>query len=172
MLQPLDTDIPYLEPLLMWLQDDQTLKDHFTQASFFMAHADLVSAVEESMRANCPAPRALWILPGDTQATSQVNGCKSPGRHSFTILIFVQCIRDSFVFRTDGTETHLGGQYVLLSHLRKLVKKSVHKFASKNMTIYNKGWDALNWSRDQNLYPSEENNFLATAIEYSITIDP
>src|SRR5690606_23720627 len=104
------------------------LKKEFTEKSFFMAKRDLLSAVDDLIAADCPAPRALWIIPGDTVASAQRTGCKSQGNHSFAISIFVQCIRDSFnLVRRDG-DLSLEGQYMELAKLRRLVKNSVHKF--------------------------------------------
>ena len=54
----LDTDLPYLEPLLFWLRKDEKLKLLFSQDSFFMPHSNLITATEEAMKKDCPAPRA------------------------------------------------------------------------------------------------------------------
>lgn len=168
----LDTDIPYLEPLLFWLRKDSSLKAEFTDHSFFMPHNDLISATEEAMKKDCPAPRALWILPQDSLAGSLKEGCKVPSTHTFYIEIIVQCIRDQFQLVKRNDEVKLQGQFMELCALRKLVKQSVREFAKNSAkpgmpTLFRD----LYWVKDSMLYPSGENNFLATALEFQITIN-
>jgi len=170
----LENDIPYLDPMWQWLRKDETLKDEFTQKSFFMPHNNLISATEEAMRTNCPAPRALWILPQDTLASSTGNNgtCLSPGIHTFYIEIIVQCIRDPFQISEDGDGIKLTGQFMELVGLRKLVKKSISNF-SKNYKANTPApkFDNIIWKKDSMLYPSEETNrFLATAIQFDVKI--
>lgn len=164
----LDTDLPYLEPLLFHLRDDDKLKSHFTEKSFFMPKKDLISAVEDAIKADCPAPRALWILPQDTIAANQQVNCKSQGRHTFYITIITQCIRDAFQITKKDNKLHLGGEYIVLSHLRKLVKQSVQEFVAQNSN-FNQNWEKITWMKDQILLPDDE-GFLVTNIEYQITI--
>lgn len=169
----LDNDLPYLEPLLFWLQDDENLKQYFTEQSFFMPHAHLADAAMEAMKKDCPVPRVLWILPGDTNAqTTTRPDCKSPGIHVFKIMIIVQCIRDSFVIKKSDDKVYLSGQYMLLSGLRKLVKNSVLEFYkdhSKN-NLANKSFADLVWVRDQNLYPPDDEGFLITSLDYQVKL--
>ena len=173
----LDTDIPYLEPLLFHLRNDPILKAQFTDHSFFMPHADLISATEDAMKKDCPAPRALWILPEDTIATARKNGCNVPGNHTFRIEVVVQCIRDPFQLAktgnsTDGYQVRLQGQFMELMDLRKKVKASVKEFAKANeLPGSPKLFTDIYWVKDSMLYPTGENRFLATAIEYQITIN-
>lgn len=171
----LDTDLPYLEPLLFWLRNDPVLKNEFTDKSFFMPHSHLVSATEEAMQKDCPAPRALWILPQDTLAVSSQSNCPSQGRHSFYIEIIVQCIRDTFqLSKGQDGEVHLTGQFMELAALRKLVKKSVLEFNrdwEKKHPIGRK-FEKMAWVKDQMLYPTEESKFLATAIQFDVNIYP
>lgn len=167
----LDTDIPYLEPLLFWLRNDPSLKEEFTEKSFFMPHNHLIAATKEAMAKDCPAPRALHILPGDNVALSLKSNCHTPVEHSFYILIFVQCIRDQFnIFKKDG-EVYLGGQFMELSELKKKVKKSILEFG--------KDWDKKNpykkfnniiYRGDQPLYPDDENKFLVAKIDYTVSL--
>lgn len=168
------TDIPYLEPLLFWLRNDESLKQHFTEKSFFMPKKDLESAAEAAIKSDCPAPRALWIIPSNTNAFSRKVGCKSQGLHTFQILIFVQCIRDSFqlVKKNDGS-VKLEGQFMELAQLRKLVKDSVHNFyiQHEQKTSGKKLFGDLMWTGDQYLFPDDD-NFLSTAIEFEIKIYP
>lgn len=166
----LDTDLPYLEPLLFWLKKDEKLKLLFSRDSFFMPHSNLITATEEAMKKDCPAPRALWILPQDTLAVNQREGCDSQGRHTFYIEIITQCIRDQFQIIKNGDEAKLTGQFMELAALRKAVKKSVNAFAKENMKETYKKYENIFWVKDQMLYPTEANNFLATAIQYEIKI--
>lgn len=173
-MQLLATDIPYLEPLLFWLRQDPNLKAQFTDKSFFMPHADLVAATQEAMqKKDCPAPRALWILPGDTLAqTQEKNGCFSPGVHRFHIQLIVQCIRDSFQLVERDGEVRLSGEFMTLMALRKMVKASVRSFAKdytfKNFTAAQ--FEDISWQRDQMIYPQDQGGFLSTAMEYQVTI--
>lgn len=166
----LNTDLPYLEPLLFHLRTDEALKGQFTEHSFFMPHHDLVSATEESMAKDCPSPRALWILPGDTRAQALREGCSSPGVHSFVIEIVVQCIRDPFQIVKRDDVARLEGQSMELFMLRKLVKKSVLDFVNNRPKTNPKQFEGLSWVSDKMLYPSGEDKFLATAIEFQVTI--
>lgn len=166
------TDIPYLEPLLFHLRRDECLKDEFTEKSFFMPHSNLVSASREAMDKNCPAPRALWILPQDSLALVQKNDCKSPAVHTFYIEIIVQCMRDQFdIVERDGC-LKLEGQFMSLMALRKKVKDSVREF-SKTTTAQGQNYKFydLFWVKDTMLYPNDDSNFLATAIEYQIKLN-
>lgn len=170
------TDLPYLEPLLFWLRDDPTLKNEFTQKSFFMPHMDLVDATREAMDKKCPAPRALWVLPGDTLAIQSRPGCKSQGNHTFYIQIIVQCIRGAFELTKVDDEVHLAGQAMSLFEIRRLVKASVLAFYKDYEAKGKKTggtFSDLQWQRDQILYPQsdEGNNFLSTAIQYQVKID-
>jgi len=167
----MQVDLPYLEPLLFHLRNDESLKAFFTDRSFFMPKHTLVEATEEATKSDCPAPRALWILPGDSEAAAQKPGCASPMLHSFYIVVFVQCMRDTFelVKRQGGLE--LAGQYMELSKIRKAVKKSVNQFESKNRAGAGfLPYREITWQRDQNLYP-EEDNFLTTAMHYNVLIN-
>lgn len=174
-MQLLDTDLPYLEPLLLWLRKDEALKKYFTEKSFFMPHSDLLSATKEAMDKDCPSPRALWILPQDTVALQQSPpNCKYTGSHTFYIQLIVQCIRDHFQLSKIDGEIHLTGQFMELMQLRKYVKKSVSAFANDYERTKNKSavikFDDIGWRGDQMLYPNEENTFLITAIQYQVKI--
>ena len=162
-------DIPYLEPLLFWLRNDETLKKYFTDNSFFMPKHTLVEATEEAMRKDCPAPRALWILPGNTRANQTQNGCRGTGIHSFHVVVYVQCLRDTFQIYNKYGKAALGGQYVELSEIRQHVKHSVAEFSKGLLKQHGLRYSNLRWVGDTNLYP-DENNFLTTAIEYEINI--
>lgn len=169
----MNTDLPYLEPLLFWLQDDPVLKSEFTQSSFFMPHTDLITATEEAMKKDCPAPRALWILPQDTLSGPSKPNCKSYGVHTFYIEVIVQCIRDPFVIRKNDAGFFLDGQAMELAKIRKMVKESVFRFVHEykkktNPALYK--FDDFNWIKDQMLYPGEGMKFLATAMEFTVKI--
>lgn len=175
-MQMLLNDIPYLEPLWKWLRDDESLKEHFTEDSFFMPKATLMSAIDAAMGKDCPSPKSIWIIPGDTLAISKSNTnkiCKLPGEHTFNIMIFVQCIRDSFSPVNDNGVLRLEGQFMELSELRKIVKDSIHKFALNNekINITSKKFEGPVWSKDVMFYPAED-KFLVTGIEYQVTIFP
>lgn len=162
------TDIPYLTPLWLWLRADEDLKLQFTEKSFFMPKHNLISATEEAMKKDCPAPRALWILPQDTLAVGRKSDCKVPGVHTFYVELIVQCIRDPFEIYKDGDTVTLGGQYMELMGLRRLVKQSVLKFSKANSE--NTKFSDLFWVKDTMLYPSDESPFLITAIQFEIKI--
>lgn len=165
-------DIPYLEPLLMWLRNDEILKDHFTEKSFFMPHKDLLASTSEAIEKDCPAPRALWIIPGESISLNQKPGCRSISTHTFNISIFVQCIRSSFELVKRNDEVRLGGQYMELAHLRMLVKDSVHRFMIDHEKKSGRRlFSDLVWIKDQSLFPDED-AFLVTALEFQIKIYP
>lgn len=170
----LQVDLPYLEPLLFFLQKDEALKVEFTEKSFFMPHNDLVTAIEEAAAKSCPMPRALWILPGDTVALAQQEGCKSPGQHTFHIQLIVPCIRDAFIIARNGNDVSLKGQFMELVRLRKLVKEAVHRFYSqyKKEHFNSPKFEKLFWTRDQMLYPQDDLGVLVTAIQFSVNIFP
>lgn len=167
----LDTDLPYLEPLLFHLRDDEILKKYFNEKSFFMPKDSLISAAKEVMDKDCPSPRALWILPQDSIAISPNPNCKSPVSHTFNIMIFVYCIRDDFqLVKKDGV-AHLDGQYIELTAIRKAVKKSVFDFNSINNKIFTgKKFENFVYQKDQMLYPDEKDNFLVSNTEFQVKI--
>lgn len=166
----LQVDIPYLEPLWIHLREDEVLKQHFTDRSYFMPHSHLIAATEEAMKKDCPAPRALWILPGDSLASTAraPAGCKVPSTHTFYIQIIVQCIRDAFQVVRKGDSIGLDGQFMELSFLRSKVKESVLRFSAKQDKSL--GFENIIWRKDSILYPSDESSFLATASEFNVTI--
>lgn len=162
-------DLPYLEPLLFHLQNDNNLKEFFTEKSFFMPKHMLQEATDEAMKKDCPAPRALWIIPSDSEAISPRAGCLGGVKHTFFIVVFVQCIRDTFEIVKRSGEVKLSGQYMELSKIRRAVKKSVNDFERKNIGTFVRYSD-ITWQRDQNIYP-EEDNFLTTAMHYTVNIN-
>ena len=163
----LDVDLPYLEPLLFHLRTDDRLKKYFTEKSFFMPKKDLISGIEEAIKSDCPAPRALWILPQDSIAVNTTNNCKSQVRHTFYITVITKCIRDSFqIIKRDG-KIHLAGEYMEMSEIRKQVKDSIYRFAQDNN--FNETYEKISFVKDQILTPDEE-SFLVTNLEYQVTI--
>ena len=174
MLQ-IDSDIPYLEPLLLHLRTDPKLQNEFTDKSFFMPHVNLLEATSEALSMDCPLPRALWILPGDSIATTAQQNCQSPAKHTFHIQLIVQCIRDQFQISKKDDQFYLNGQAMELFSLRKLVKKSVVEFSRKWDKENNRQkFEKMLWVKDIMQYPDDNpenpNKFLATALEFSVTI--
>jgi len=168
------TDIPYLQPLTLWLQDDETLKEYFTVQSFFMPHNNLVEAIADAEKnKDCFLPNALWILPGDTTTLQRRAACRSQGNHSFKIAIMTHCMGGPFFFRKlDDGSFELAGQFMELARMRKLVKDSVHRFAAKVQTQMGLGYIDLVWVADQNIYPNEQNsNLIATSISFEIKLN-
>lgn len=168
----METDLPYLEPLLFWLRSDETLKQFFTEKSFFMPHSDMVSGIKDLIEKSCPV-RALWIQPQDTLAATNRPGCNNPGNHTFYITLIVPCIRNQFeLFKTSASEIKLGGQFMELIKIRKAVKKSVHNFYIDSQKNPSPKFNNMVWRKDQMLYPSgdEDVGFLATAIQFDVTI--
>lgn len=162
-------DIPYLEPLLMHLRDDESLKAHFTEASFFMPHHDLVNAIMDSKNSDCALPKSLWILPQDTRPLSSRPGCKGTGSHRFSIALAVKCIRSPFILVKREDQLKLDGQFMELSRMRSLVKHSVLRFSKTN--VMNPRFTDIIWAGDRVLYPNTEDQILlATSIDYDITI--
>lgn len=171
----LDTDIPYLEPLLFHLQDDPVLKNFFTQFSFFMPKDGIAAAVAELKGSDCPAPRSIWILPQDGVAINGKNSvtqnCIPAVRHSFNILLFVSCIRDPFQVTFRDGKAFLNGTYMEMSAIRKAVMKSVAEFNKKNNAeISGRSFENVMFEKYQSLYPQEGDPFLVNNLDYSVTI--
>lgn len=167
------TDLPYLEPLLFWLRQDPELKTIFTEKSYFMPHDDMINAVMEAIKKDCPAPRVIWILPQQTIATATNPNCKSPGRHTFYIQIFVQCIRDKFQISKKDNKIQLTGQFMELTKIRNEVKRSVNDFSKSQNNLPIKKFDNIRWVGDSMLYPESEGghqSFLITNLEYEVTL--
>lgn len=164
-------DVPYLEPLLFHLRNDEVLKKTFTEHSFFMPHSNIITATEEAIRKNCPSPRALWILPQDTIAANQSRTCKPIGIHTFHIEIITHCIRDQFQISKNDNGLYLSGEYMELSKIRKQVKESVFYFAQEsNNQMIKRSFENIVWVKDQMLYPNQDTKWLASALEYKVTI--
>ena len=169
----LDTDLPYLEPLLLWLRKDESLKNIFTEKSFFMPHDDLLSAINEAISKNCPAPRALWILPNVSVPLTGSQRCNSPAMHTFYIQIIVQCIRDKFQISVKDDKLSLTGQFMELTKIRRTVKDSVKRFAKDSEMKSIREFSNLIWGGDSMLYPNTEEGidpFLITNIEYKVQL--
>lgn len=165
------TDIPYLEPLLFHLRSDEDLKKVFTDKSFFMPHHDLVNAIMDSTNPDCVLPKALWIIPQDSTASSSKIGCQSPANHSFSIVVSVKCIRDQFILKKNDNGIYLSGQFMELMSIRRLVKKSVHKFSLYTQAHLNSSFSDIIWTGDKMLYPNtEEDVLLATSSDFRVTI--
>lgn len=170
----LDTDLPYLEPLLFHLQKDENLKLYFTQKSYFMPKDNLVSATKEMIGKDCPAPRALWILPQDNVAINPNGNCLSNYNHTFYILILINCIRDKFqIIDKDGV-AHLSGEYMEMTQVRKAIKKSINEFNKETSKIVTgKQFEKIAWVKDQSLYDNDEElkqNFLINNSEFTVKI--
>lgn len=163
-------DLPYLEPLLFHLRKDPILSEFFTEKSYFMPKHVLMEATKDAMAKDCPAPRALWILPANSTALSPKAGCRPLANHSFNIVVIIQCIRDTFQLVERDGQVKLDGQYMELSRIRSAVKKSVSVFENKNKSNFNLAFSDITWMGDQNLYP-DENNFLVTAMQFSVKIN-
>ena len=162
-------DIPYLEPLLLHLRNDEELKKYFTNKSFFMPKHTLIEAAEEAMKKDCPAPQALWIHPMDTRAINADANCTGFKLHTFYITIFVHCIRDVFQLRKRDDKIELAGQYMELSKIRLAVKKSIREFQKKISGDFNLPYSDVTWLGDKNLYPSDT-SFLVTGLEYNVKL--
>lgn len=170
----LETDLPYLEPLLFHIRDDVGLKKHFTEKSFFMPTDSLVAAFNDVAAKKCPSPRTIWIMPQDGIVQTQNNfDCDGPVVHTFNILIIVHCIRDEFrlSFDDETKKTHLVGEYMELAHIRKLVRKSVRDFNRKNnASPANKKFEKLRLIKYSSLYPDKKNPFIVQNLEYNVNI--
>lgn len=166
-------DLPYLEPLWKWLREDSTLKSQFTDKSFFMPHHELVSAALEAAKKDCPMPRSIWIIPGDTVSATEKPGCAAIGLHDFSVVIFVQCIRDAFQISKNGDDYSLKGQFMEMIELRRLVKQSIRNFSkAAEANFINRKYEGLRWVGDANLYPTDEMKMLAVEIRYQVRLNP
>lgn len=165
-----NNDVPYLEPLLFWLQDDPVLKLEFTDKSFFMPQSDIATSVEEALKnKGCP-PKAIWITPQDTMAQSTRPGCLSPGVHTFYITLIVPCYRDQFMIKRVGDEAKLEGQFMQLSAIRKYIKKTVNAFYQDAVKKGEKRFADMVWIKDVMMYPQDDAGLLMTGLEYRVTI--
>lgn len=171
MLVLLDTDIPYLEPLLFHLRNDPILKNYFTEKSFFMPKDDLISAAQEVIDKDCPSPRALWILPQDGIAINSTSNtlCKPIVSHTFNILLMIACIRDTFQMAKKDDKVYLSGEYMEMTAIRKAIMKSVLEFNKEKMKITTgRTFENIKFVKYQSLYPDD--SFLVNNIEYNVTI--
>ena len=169
-----DTDVPYLEPLLLHLRSDVSLEKFFSKKDFFaLPKADL-SDLEEAMKLDCPAPRSVWIFPGNSQSqiATRTPNCAPKMLHSFNVVITYQCIRNSFEFKVDeDNKVYLAGQFMELSAARKAVKRSITNF-NKTLKIVSSssGFDFISWVSDEMLYPEEATQFLISNSVYQTII--
>lgn len=165
----LDTDIPYLEPLLFHLKADEKLKKYFTDKSFFMPKHDMIDSIEEAISSSCPLPRALWILPQDTISVASRAGCVAPGRHTFFIQIVTKCIKHEFLISKTDDGLKLTGDYMDLAKIRKAVKDSMVSFSKKTIGQVT-AYKDITWVKDQMLYPDQAEGFFVVNLEYSVII--
>lgn len=164
------TDLPYLEPLLFHLRADETLKKFFSERSFFMPKNTLIQATKEAMEKDCPSPRALWIIPEGTTALSSKSGCPTIGSHSFSIVIFIHCIREAFELLKRDNKVVLGGEFMELSKIRRAVKKSVNQFENINKQNFDLNYKDIAWQGDTPLFPDED-GFIVSSTEYSVILN-
>ena len=162
-------DLPYLEPLLLHLREDEVLKKYFTNKSFFMPKHTLIEAAKEAMAKDCPAPRSIWVVPQTTSATNPRAGCSGEKEHTFTIIIFIHCIRDAFQLVKSDNGIKLGGQFMELSKIRLAVKRSVNEFQNKIANDLSLPFHDVTWLRDNSLNPSD--SFLVTGLLYSVKLN-
>jgi hypothetical protein len=167
------TDLPYLNPLLVYLRSNQNLEKYFSKKDFFaMPKADL-NELTDALKKDCPSPRSLWIFPGtSTNAAPQqrIQDCTPKAIHNFNIVIIFQCIRDTFEFKKDKdtTQIYLDGQFMELAEARRAVKKAITEF---NSTLtYNQAFDFISWNSDEMLFPNEESNHLMSNSSFNTII--
>ena len=135
-----------------------------------MPSLDFTKAGQDALAGKCAAPYALYIMPGDDVNASSDTYCDPVVTHSFQIQILVQCVRDVFqLAEKDGT-VYLKGEYMDLAVIRKAVKKSVSDFNKKISKDPNNLFERIVFVKQQMLYPAEEGAFIATALEYKVTI--
>lgn len=136
-----------------------------------MPKSNLISATDEAMKKDCPSPRAIWIMPQDTVVATAKANCKAIGNHSFTILIFVRCIRDPFQLSMVEDDAHLTGEFMELCQIRKAVKKSVREFGiAFEQANHSRSFQDITWQGDQMLYPDDTERFLVSSTEYQVKI--
>lgn len=170
----LDTDVPYLEPLLIHLRNDVELEKYFSKKDFYaLPKADL-GDLEDAIKNDCPAPRSVWIFPGNNQnqIATRTPNCGPKMLHNFNIVITYQCIRKSFEFKVDAdNKLYLDGQFMELSAARKAVKKSITRFnKTLNIVSDNMGFDYVSWVSDEMLYPDDATQFLISNSVYQTII--
>lgn len=167
-----ETDLPYLNPLLVHLRSDKSLEKFFSKKDFFaMPKADL-NDLTDAIKKDCPSPRSLWIFPGTSSnvSTQRVKDCSAKALHIFHIVIIFQCIRETFEFKKDKDTTmvYLDGQFMELSEARRAVKKSITEFNKK--LGFAEAFDFISWSGDEMLFPDGESNNLMSSSSFQTII--
>ncbi len=168
-----NTDLPYLNPLMVHLRKDADLEKFFAKKDFFALPKADINDLSEEIKKKCPSPRSIWVFPGtsvNAAPQQRIPNCTPKAIHNFNIVIVFQCIRDIFEFKKDQetTEVYLDGQFMELAEARKAVKKSITNF---NRSLKNtEAFEFIAWSNDEMLYPEEDDNKLMSSLSFSTII--
>lgn len=171
----MNVDLPYLEPLMFHLRNDEDLEKFFSKKDFFAMPKTDLADLEGAIKKDCPAPRSVWIFPGSSQAASATRSanCFPKALHTLNIVIVFQCIRDTFTFIKDKDgDVRLSGTFMELSEARKALKVSINKFNKKisDPIVMSVGFDFINWTNDDMLYPEEGDKMLVSSSVFQTMI--
>lgn len=160
---------PYLEPLLLYLKNNEVLREHFTEKDFFRAIGDIDKSFDELYKSNCLDIKSLWVAPFNGSAIDPGSeACSSMRRSNFQILINIPCGIGAFAWekKQDGS-AGLIGAFMDLSHLMMDVVDQVLLFQFK---VPGTAYSDLNFSGEKVISPTKDRNFFTAILDFNITV--
>lgn len=172
-----ETQYPYLEPLLIFLQNHAKLKKIFTEKDFFrpMSEIDLGIDALLDKGSNCLDVKSIWVGPQNSTALNQ-NGCNLGRNHNFQIIINIPCGEGPFFWeKGNDSKIYLGGSFMQLSHYMRMAALAVNDFNSylnreKNDLLSNITYDNIVYLGDKIIHPARNTNFMSGILDFRITI--
>lgn len=163
MVSVIVTDLPYLEPLVLFLKNDADLKSHFNESDFFAEPKIDPEEIEKHVKKNGRFPKYFWIFPGDTIAKQSTRAhCQSSGIHTFYATIIKPCLGNQYSFVKDSSsELRLSGEVIEVTEIRNSVKKTISKFYNSLPTQGRFGF--IYWKKDE-MIDLEDGLLIATSV--------
>jgi hypothetical protein len=166
------TDLPYLEPLVIYLKKDPSLRSFFNESDFFAEPKIDPEELEDQIKKNGKLSKYFWIFPGETIAKEQNPRfeCASIGIHTFFATIIKPCTREQYFFIKDAQDgsLKLSGEVIELTEIRKAVKDSISK-AYKIINPNQSKYGFIYWKKDE-MINLEDGLLIATSI-YEVQIN-
>lgn len=175
----MSTDLPYFEPLVLFLKKSPELRAHFSDRSFFLDPNIDPTDIDKAIGTDAPRRNIIWVFPGDTVARINPGEkkleCSYHGTHTFFITILNVCDRDKFTLIKKDTGLELSGPVVDMMKIRNSVKEEVRRFARQsNSSVKPIRYFDLRWKRDSMIEYTENEKkcgFINATMEFDIDLN-